>query len=152
MGLSHGSIFGSGWNAKKCRPYLATCLLRQFLKAMYLDEPTLPSLSIEEQPEQCHVRCFFENTKVLICQTRTLAIDRCRVSVHFRDGGSIRHGRAWIVGRHVGRGQVQGLPARLATFWAVGRPPAPQVDPRSAKSRLRRESSAAAPKVPPRAL
>ena len=70
MGLSHGSIFGSGWNAKKCRPYLATCLLRQFLKAMYLDEPTLPSLSIEEQPGQCHVRCFFENTKVLICQTR----------------------------------------------------------------------------------
>ena len=37
---------------------------------LYLDEPTLLSLSIEEQPEQCHVRCFFENTKVLICQTR----------------------------------------------------------------------------------
>ena len=27
-------------------------------------------LVIEEQPGQCHVRCFFENTKVLICQTR----------------------------------------------------------------------------------
>ena len=55
---------------KKCRPYPASCLLRQFLKAMYLDEPTLPSFSIEEQPGQCHIRCFFENTMVLICQTR----------------------------------------------------------------------------------
>ena len=40
------------------------------MKAMYLDEPTLPSLSIEEQPGQYHVRCFFENTKALFCQTR----------------------------------------------------------------------------------
>ena len=55
---------------KKNRPYPASCLLRQFLKAMYLAEPTLPSFLIEEQPGQCHVRCFFENTKVLICQTR----------------------------------------------------------------------------------
>ena len=45
-------------------------LLRQFMKATYLDKPTLPSFSTEEQPGQCHVRCFFENTKVLICQTR----------------------------------------------------------------------------------
>ena len=57
--------------AKKCRLYPASCFLRQFLKAMYLDEPTLPSFLIEEQPGQCHVRwVFFENTKVLICQTR----------------------------------------------------------------------------------
>ena len=62
VGLYCGSIFNI-WQwlkrEKMSTIYLATCLLRQFLKAMYLDELTLPSFSIEEQPGQCHVRCFF---------------------------------------------------------------------------------------------
>ena len=53
----------SGWNAKKCQPYPASCLLRQFLKATYLDIPTLLSFLIEQQPGQCHVRCFFRKHK-----------------------------------------------------------------------------------------
>ena len=66
---------------QKYRPFSASCLLHQFLKAMYSNELTLLSFMIEQQPGQCHInKRLFEGTNLsdnVLCSRVTIDKSHC---------------------------------------------------------------------------